>query len=185
MGLFDKIFRPKKATESERALNYAHEVFKELNGYRPVFTDWKGEIYESELVRAAIDARARHISKLLVETRGTANPSLQNKLKQGPNQWNTWSQFLYRLSTILDVHNTAFVVPVFDASMVITGYYPVLPKKCEIVDYKDEPWLRYKFTNGTAAVELKKCAILTKFQYKDDFFGENNDSLDEIGRAHV
>lgn len=179
MGLFDKIFRPKKATESERALNYAHEVFKELNGYRPVFTDWKGEIYESELVRAAIDARARHISKLLVETRGTANPSLQNKLKQGPNQWNTWSQFLYRLSTILDVHNTAFVVPVFDASMVITGYYPVLPKKCEIVDYKDEPWLRYKFTNGTAAVELKKCAILTKFQYKDDFFGENNDSLDD------
>lgn len=178
-GLFDRIFRPKKTTESEKALTYAHEVFKELNGYRPVFTDWKGEIYESELVRAAIDARARHISKLLVETRGTANPSLQSKLQQGPNQWNTWSQFLYRLSTILDVHNTAFIVPVFDASMIITGYYPVLPKKCEIVDYKDEPWVRYKFTNGTAAVELRKCGILTKFQYKDDFFGENNNSLDD------
>ena len=178
-GLFDRIFRPKKTTESEKALTYAHEVFKELNGYRPVFTDWKGEIYESELVRAAIDARARHISKLLVETRGTANPSLQSKLQQGPNQWNTWSQFLYRLSTILDVHNTAFIVPVFDASMIITGSYPVLPKKCELVDYKDEPWVRYKFTNGTAAVELRKCGILTKFQYKDDFFGENNNSLDD------
>lgn len=180
MGLFDKIFRPKDAKESERMLNSAYTLFRELNGYRPAFTDWKGQIYESELVRAAIDARARHISKLNVEMKGTALPSLQSKMRQGPNQWHTWSQFLYRVSTILDVHNTAFIVPVFDASMVITGYYPVLPQRCEVVEYKGEPWLRYKFQSGdVAAVEMRKCAILTKFQYKDDFFGENNDSLDD------
>lgn len=180
MGLFDKIFRPKDAKESERVLNSAYTLFRELNGYRPAFTDWKGQIYESELVRAAIDARARHISKLNVEMKGTALPSLQSKMRQGPNQWHTWSQFLYRTSTILDVHNTAFIVPVFDASMIITGYYPVLPQRCEVVEYKGEPWLRYKFQNGdVAAVEMRKCAILTKFQYKDDFFGENNDSLDD------
>lgn len=180
MGLFDKIFRPKDAKESERMLNSAYTLFRELNGYRPAFTDWKGQIYESELVRAAIDARARHISKLNVEMKGTALPSLQSKMRQGPNQWHTWSQFLYRVSTILDVHNTAFVVPVFDASMVITGYYPVLPQRCEVVEYKGEPWLRYKFQSGdVAAVEMRKCAILTKFQYKDDFFGENNNSLDD------
>lgn len=180
MGLFDKIFRPKDAKESERVLNSAYTLFRELNGYRPAFTDWKGQIYESELVRAAIDARARHISKLNVEMKGTALPSLQSKLRQGPNQWHTWSQFLYRTSTILDVHNTAFIVPVFDASMMITGYYPVLPQRCEVVEYKGEPWLRYKFQSGdVAAVEMRKCAILTKFQYKDDFFGENNDSLDD------
>ena len=180
MGLFDKIFRPKDAKESERVLNSAYTLFRELNGYRPAFTDWKGQIYESELVRAAIDARARHISKLNVEMKGTALPSLQSKMRQGPNQWHTWSQFLYRVSTILDVHNTAFIVPVFDASMIITGYYPVLPQRCEVVEYKGEPWLRYKFQSGdVAAVEMRKCAILTKFQYKDDFFGENNDSLDD------
>ncbi len=175
MSLFDRIFRPKEAKQSDRALQNSTVIFKELNNYRPVFTDHNGEIYESELVRAAIDARARHISKLKVEMRGTALPSLQNKMKQGPNQWQTWSQFLYRLSTILDIQNTAFVVPVFDASMVITGFYPILPKRCEVVEYKNEPWLRYKFANGdVAAVEFRKCAILTKFQYKDDFFGEPN-----------
>lgn len=178
MGLFDRIFRPKEAKKSESALQNT-VIFKELTNYRPVFTDWHGEIYESELVRSAIDARARHISKLQVEMRGTALPSLQSKMKQDPNQWQTWSQFLYRLSTILDIHNTAFVVPVFDASMIITGYYPVLPKKCEIVEYKNEPWLRYKFANGdVAAVEFRKCGILNKFQYKDDFFGEPN-NLDD------
>ena len=175
MGLFDRIFRPKEAKKSDDVVQNGTIIFKELNSYRPVFTDHNGEIYESELVRAAIDARARHISKLKVEMRGTALPSLQSKMRQGPNQWQTWSQFLYRLSTILDIQNTAFVVPVFDASMVITGFYPILPKKCEVVEYKGEPWLRYKFANGdVAAVEFRKCAILNKFQYKDDFFGEPN-----------
>lgn len=179
MSLFDRIFRPKEATKSESAINKG-VTFLELNNYRPVFTDWKGEIYERELIRAAIDARARHISKLKVDLKGTAQPSLQNKMKQGPNQWQTYSQFLYRTSTILDIHNTAFIVPVFDAGMVITGYYPVLPKRCEIVEYAGELWLRYKFTHGaTAAVELRKCAVLNKFQYRDDFFGENNTPLDD------
>lgn len=180
MGLFEKIFRPKDAKESEKVLNSAYNLFRELNGYRPAFTDWNGEIYEQELVRAAIDARARHMSKLKVEMRGTSLPSLQKKMMQGPNQWHTWSQFLYRVSTILDIHNTAFIVPVFDASMTITGYYPVLPKRCEVIEYKGEAWLRYKFADGSvAAVELRKCAILNKFQYKDDFFGENNVPLDD------
>lgn len=180
MSLFDKIFRPNEAKKSQDALRNANETFLSLRGYSPVFRDWNGKIYESEIVRAAIDARARHISKLKVEISGTAQPSLQKKLKTGPNQWQTWSQFLYRLSTILDVHNTAFVVPVFDASMVITGYYPVLPISAEVVEYKGEEWLKYKFSHGeTAAVELRKCAILTKHQYQQDFFGERNNALDE------
>ena len=173
MGLFDRIFRPKEAKESQKALESAEGFFKELRSYRPVFHDWHGEIYECELVRAAIDARARHISKLKVEIVGTALPSLQSKMRQGPNQWQTWSQFLYRTSTILDIQNTAFIVPVFDASMTITGYFTVLPDKCEVVSYKGEPWLRYTFSHGEkAAVEMRKCAILTRHQYRDDFFGD-------------
>ena len=63
-SLFDKIFRPDKARESERALNDARNFFQTLTAYQPVFTNWNGAIYESLAVRAAIDARARHISKL-------------------------------------------------------------------------------------------------------------------------
>ena len=126
MSLLDKIFRPSEAKKSEAkkseaALNEARAFFKTLTAYAPVFTNWGGEIYESEIVRASIDARARHISKLKVETAGSANPSLQARLKQGPNQWQTWSQFLYRTSTILDVNNTAFIVPVFDERMLFVN----------------------------------------------------------------
>lgn len=180
MSLLDKIFRPDKAKKSEEALEQARTFFKTLTAYAPVFTNWGGMIYEAENVRAAIDARARHMSKLKVETAGTANLSLQSKLRQGPNQWQTWSQFLYRVSTILDVQNTAFIVPVFDERMIITGVFPVLPNMCSLVEYEDEIWLRYQFSNGQyAAVEFRKCAVLTKHQYKNDFFGEHNGPLSE------
>ena len=180
MSLFDKIFRPNEAKKSEDALREARAFFQTLSAYTPVFTNWGGAIYEQEIVRAAIDARARHISKLKAETFGTANPPLQAKLRLGPNQWQTWSQFLYRTSTILDVNNTAFIVPVFDERMVITGMFPVLPQSTSLVEYDDELWLRYQFTNGQfAAVEFRKCAILTKHQYKRDFFGDSNFPLHE------
>lgn len=180
MGLFDKIFRPDKAKESQQALREARNVFQTLTAYRPVFTSWGGAIYESDVVRAAIDARARHISKLKIMPYGTANPSLQSKLKLGMNQFQTNAQFLYRVSTILDVENTSFITPIFDADMRITGYYPVLPSRCEIVEYDGEPWLRYRFSHGeNAAVKLEECAILTKHQYKSDFFGDTHRALDE------
>ena len=180
MSLLDKIFRPSEAKKSEAALDEARAFFKTLTAYAPVFTSWGGEIYESEIVRASIDARARHMSKLKIETMGSANPSLQARLKQGPNQWQTWSQFLYRTSTILDVNNTAFIVPVFDERMIITGVYSVLPASCTLIEYKGELWLRYQFSNGqVAAVEFKKCALLTKHQYEKDFFGDSNYPLNE------
>lgn len=180
MGLFTDIFRPDKAKESQKALKDAKGFFTTLTAYRPAFTTWNGAIYESLIVRASIDARARHISKLKVETYGTANPSLQSKMKLAPNQWQTWSQFLYRVSSILDVYSNCIITPVFDEYMTITGYYPILPTRCEVIEYKGEPWLRYKFSNGqVGAVEFKKCAILTRHQLRNDFFGEPNNALDE------
>lgn len=178
MGLFDKLFRPDRV--SIQAIKNAEGYFQTLTAYRPVFTSWSGMIYESEYVRAAIDARARHISKLKIETFGAAKPSLQTKLKQGMNQFQTNSQFLYRLSTILDVNNTAFVVPVVDERDEVTGYYPILPHRCEILEYKGEPWLKYQFSYGKVGViEFRRCAVLTKHQYSKDFFGNSNRALED------
>ena len=182
MGLLDSIFRPDKNRAEQEALKNARATFKTLTAYRPAFTTWRGAIYESDLVRAAIDARARHISKLKVEIHGAAKPGLQSKLRQGPNQWQTWSQFLYRVSTILDAseRSTCIIVPVLDEYLTVIGYFPVLPDKCEVVDFKGEPWLRYNFSHGqTAATPMSDCAVLTKYQYKNDFFGDGNGALDE------
>lgn len=176
MGLFEFLFgtRPKEPKVGTQA----DTTFRMLNGYVPRFTSFGGEVYESELIRSAIDARATHISKLKVEIQGSAHPALQNKLGHGPNQFQTWSQFLYRLSTILDVHNTAFVCPVFDEFGAVSGIYTPLPSRCEIVQYNDTPYLRYEFGNRTkAAIELDLCGIMVRHQYKSDFMGESNAAL--------
>ena len=176
MSLFTDIFRPKQKDEQAAIRS---ELFKTLTPYKPAFHSWQGSIYESELIRAAISARARHISKLKFESKGAAKPSLQSKMKQAPSQFQTWPQFLSRLSTILDIHNTAFVVPIKDESLTTTGYYPVLPTRCELVEYQNEIWLRYKFSTGeVGAVRLDECVVLTQHQYKRDFFGETNTALE-------
>ena len=149
-----------------------------LDGYTPHFTSWGGELYENEIVRAAINATATHVSKLRVTVQGPANPKLQTRLKQGPNEWQTWGQFLYRLSTILEMQNTAFIVPVLNEFGETVGIFPVLPSNCDIVAYRGTPWLRYTFSSGqTAAIEMARCGIMTKFQYKSDVFGEDNRAL--------
>lgn len=173
MGLFDLIFknRPKPHGEYEG-------FFKLLDGYTPHFTTWGGGMYESELIRAVINARATHISKLHVELTGAARPALQSKMKHAPNKFQTWSQFLYRASTILDIHNTLFICPVYDDYGEPSGVYTPLPHQCEIVQYNGVPFLRYDFGWGEkAAIELEYCGIMTKFQYKNDIMGENNHAL--------
>ena len=173
MGLFDAIFKNRPKPEGRFEGGY-----KMLNGYTPKFTKHSGEVYESELIRAAINARATHISKLKVELLGSARPSLQNKMKHAPNQFQTWDQFLYRLSTILDIHNTAFIVPIYDDYGEPSGVYTPIPQQCEVVQFGDTPYLRYTFGWGEkAAIELAYCGIMTKFQYKNDFFGETNRAL--------
>ena len=174
MGLFDRLFgnRPKVKEADYQGF------FKMLDGYKPHFTTFSGGIYESDLIRAAINARATHVSKLKVEMLGSARPALQAKMKHGPNQFQTWSQFMYRLSTILDINNTAFICPVYDQFGEPSGVFCPVPQKCEVIQYSGTPYLRYDFGWGEkAAIELEFCGIMTKFQYKHDLFGETNAAL--------
>ena len=173
MGLFQLIFGNRPKTDERH-----EETFKMLNGYTPRFTSYSGEIYENDQVRAAINARATHISKLKVEMHGSARPALQAKMQHAPNAWQTWSQFLYHLSTLLDIYNTAFIVPIYDVYGEPSGIYAPLPRKCEIIQYNNVPYLRYEFYWGEhASIELNYCGIMTKFQHTSDFFGETNKAL--------
>lgn len=178
MGIIDKILG--KTSEVGQVVQ-SGKTFELVSAYNPVFRDWRGEIYESMLVRAAIDARSRHISKLKVEFVGTAKPELTKRLRIKPNPWDTWSQFLYRVNTILDATNNCLLVPIYDDDMNKIGFYPVLATDIKVVEYKDELWLRYKFRSGmkVAACRMSEAALLRKFQFKQDFFGEGNGAIDE------
>lgn len=172
MGLFERLFghRPRARGDVQ--------TFKMLNGYAPAFTSFTGSIYESELVRAAINALSIHISKLNVEIKGAARPTLQTLMKHAPNEFQTWSQFLARAATIYYTSNNLIITPVWNEYGEISGIYTPITARCEVVQFQNTPYLRYEFSNGQrAAVELSACGIMPRMQYKDDFFGTDNSAL--------
>ena len=171
MGLIEAIFGRKKAEP-------AASTFQTLTAYQPAFRSWGGQIYESELVRAAIDAGARHAAKLQYNMIGTARQKLFTVTKSAPNPWMTWSQFTERCFNIYEVQNNIFIVPLLDDLGEVNGYFPVLPSECEVVDVKGDPWMKFTFRYGKIrCIPLSRVGVVVKHQLKNDFFGESNSAL--------
>lgn len=174
MGFFESIFGRKKEPLREQAA----ETFRFLRGYTPIFQNADEEIYESLLIRAALDAHARHARKLKPVIEGSAKPYLKSRLDIQPNAWQTWSQWLARHVTILYARNTVFTVPVRGEYDEINGIIDIVPEKWELIDYKGDPWLRFWFDRGKrSAVSLYEVGIQTRFQMQNELFGENQDAI--------
>lgn len=175
MGMFDRIFQKK---DQVKAIKAAQGYFKTLTAYQPSFTTWNGALYEELLVRASVDAIARHASKLDVKMVGSAFPELKKRTEAWPNDWMTWSQFLYRLATILEMQTTAWIVPVLNDKLEVDGYFPLLPANVDVLDVHGKPWIRYRFRNGELGyMEMSRVGIMTRMQYEDDLFGGGNGAL--------
>ena len=174
MGMLEKIFGRK---EQPAALKNA-QVFKMLEGYTPAWTTWRGSVYESELIRAALDAWGRHAAKLKPNVKGTAAETLTNKLKVRPNAFQQWTQFLYQTATILGARNNAFLVKTRDDYGNPTGIINIVPDTWELVEYQGDPWIRFTLSNNKRRAErLAEVGILTRFQYKSELFGETNEAM--------
>ena len=170
MGLFEALFGRKKEPASTG--------YQTLTAYQPAFRTWGGQIYESELVRAAVDAKARHAAKLKYTMEGTARPKLWTQTRSAPNPWMTWSQFTERCSNIYETQNNLFIVPLLDDMGEVAGYFPVLPSDCEVVDVGGQPWLKFTFIRGQKkSLPLSRIGLVVKHQLNSDFFGEKNSAL--------
>ena len=174
MGLFDFLF---KSREREQIGTY----FQTLTAYQPVWRTTGGGVYEALETRAAINAIATHCSKLKPHITGSAGKRYERMLQLTPNPWQNTSQFLYRLATIYEVENTAFLVPVLSQydDGEIAGIYPVLPSSCEIKEGRSGKLiLKFTFPTGKVGyIDYERVGVMLKMQYKNDFFGEGNGPL--------
>ena len=176
MGIFERIFGRREGPAQQ-----ARQTFQLLEGYRPSFSTWSGSIFESDLIRAALDAHGRHAAKLQPNIRGSAKPGLQSRLAQAPNAFQTWPQFLYRLAVTLYAKNTAFIVPVFGEYGEATGVMGIVPESWELVEDRGVPYVRFRFKGGKSrAVELAQVGIMTRFQMDNELFGESNHAMQPI-----
>ena len=179
MGLFEKLFG-KKEQDAPAKVKVQH-TFQLLDGYVPTFHTWNGSVFESDLIRAALDAHGRHAAKLQVNIQGNAKPNLVNRLKIQPNPYQTWSQFQYRTSIILNARNTAFLVPTRGEYGEPNGLTNIVPERWELVEYNGTPYIRFTLKNNKRlAVSLYEVGILTRYQYRSDLFGESNEAMKAV-----
>ncbi len=177
MGMFEKIFGRR---EQPAKLKNA-QIFRMLEGYTPVWTTWQGSVYESELIRASLDAWGRHAGKLKPNMRGAAMPETQKRMKVRPNAFQEWSQFLYQAATILGVRTNEFIVKTRADDGTTTGIISIVPDSWELVEYENEPWIRFILpSNKRRAERLAEVGVLTRFQYSNELFGEGNDALQPV-----
>ena len=148
----------------------------ETVGSRPYTTGWNGSMYQQVLVRSVIERFAVACSKLKPEIKGSAKPRVRRAVETAPNEFQTWPQFLYRCATLYMNNTTVCVVPEYKPGTDIqVGFYPVPLAHAEVVDYKGEYWLRWTTPDSDyRAIELKKVAVVTRFQYVSDWFGDGN-----------
>lgn len=176
MGLFDRLF-PKPKPSDDAVINY----FQLLNSYTPVWRTTGQGVYEALETRAAIHAIATHCSKLKPHITGSAGRRYERMLQVRPNPWQTTSQFLYRLATIYEVENNAFIIPVRSefSDTDIAGLFPAIPSACELREGRSGRLiLKFSFPTGkTGYIDFDQVGLMTKMQFQNDIFGDDNSPL--------
>lgn len=176
MGLFDFYieYRRRKNIDNKSA-----EYWQLINGYHPVYSSYNGNLYEMATVRAAIHAAANHRSKLNIEVVGPRYRDLAKVIGIRVNPFQTTSQFLYKVSTILDCTNSCIIIPLYDSPAAdhIVGFWPVNPQVAEIIENNNEVFIRYNYYGQSRAIELDRCGVVRKMDFKSEIFGDSNAAL--------
>ena len=178
MGLIDYFKSVLKGGGRYGADGMLHR-YQMFQAYQPVFRTRSGEIYESQLVRQSLHAHARHAMKLKPVFQGSTAERLGRQLETGPNEYQSWPDFLERCENIYQAQNNLFISPLLDEFGQIAGYWPLFPTESEVREREGIAYLLFTFANGKKmATELRRIGHLKKHQLKDDFFGADNSPLD-------
>ena len=166
-SLFSKIFGDEKNTTPPSTAT----SFQFLNGYKPFFTNYNSQDYDSPDVRSCIDTIARNAAKLNPKHQRygkngyeNVNDNLQRLLQFKPNELQNAYKFYYQVVSELELYNNSFVYILRDDNMRILGLYPLHYSTLKFYEYQHEIYLQFRFNRGkTRFVALKDCIHLTRF----------------------
>lgn len=145
----------------------------------------QAQLYDLSLARMCIHKIASEVSKA-TPVLARPNKQLEYSICRYPNQYQTISQFLYQLTTILLTDNNAYIIPIYNDQGKINGLFPASKKDTEIVEIDNELWLRYDLGNGIqkSLVQYEKCGHLKRMQYQNYLAGEDNQPFLGMGALY-
>ena len=171
MGLFNLLFK--------KPITQTKGYFKMLDGYTPIYTNYRGGLYEMLQTKAVINTIATDCGKSIPEL-AKRNAKLEYMLKHRPNPFMTTSQFIERVVTNYLCDNNAFIIPILDEYERVIGLFPIAYTQAEAKEYNGELYLEYSFPTGEKGViEYSMVGHLKRMQYKNDLFGDTNSALNQ------
>lgn len=176
MGVLSRFF-PRKAEQTPQIVN---SYYTTLTEPAPSFNAWSGSLYDHPLTRAAVERFAAACSKAKPEFVGSqyCKPQVRKLFETWPNDLMTWPTFLAKSATVYEMDTTVFIVPGLDRDLNTVALFPLKPSYTDVVDLDGEPWFVFHLMTGEVmAIEVARVAVVSKFQYLSDFFGEGNDVM--------
>ena len=180
-SLFEMIFGNRRPNEQQQTL------LRMLNGFYPTFSPFSGDAYDSDVVRAAVDAIARNAAKLKpkhIRQRSNglqeAQSNIERLLAVRPNPYMSAYDFLYKVVTLLYLQNNAFIFIDWDETgTMVRGFYPIPASVVEFLEPprgQTTPNVRFRFLGGQSVVlPYDQLAHLRRFFYRNDLYGETSD----------
>lgn len=160
-----------------KARNYIASMWREIGGYRATFTPFAGDVYANETCRACVRALAEHTAKANARVVG-GDKRLENLLNLRPNVYMNGKDFLYKLRTLYEVHNTVFVFINRDDLGRCISLYPIPQCGSEAVDVGGELYIRFYLPDGTIlVVSWADLVVLRKDYNGSDIWGDDNGAI--------
>lgn len=173
-SLFDRIFGRTQAPTAVQSLRM-------MNQFNPTFT-MLNDAYDSDVVRAAVDAIARNAAKLkpkhIRRMNGSVMPTNSNIeyiLSVRPNPYMDAYSFMYKVVTQLYLQNNSYIFIDWADNGEVKGFYPVNASQVEFVEAQGEVFVKFAFLGGQqVTLPYQQIIHLRRFFYKNDLYGENS-----------
>ena len=159
-------------------------AWREIGTYTARFSTFGTDIYANDIVRGCIRSLAEHTSKAnprVVRRTSTGwqtgDQRLQQMIQMRPNMYMSGKDFLYKVRTMLEIHNVAFILIDRDeATGRCTGLYPIPAAQCSAVETgTGRLAIEFTFPAGrTATVHWEDLAVLRKDYNTSDIYGDSN-----------
>jgi HK97 family phage portal protein len=176
LGVFSRLFgKERGAPRGETVVEYQGGGLSEL-------TDWRGNIYENDIARAAVWTNAKNAGKLNpkhIRKNGDKFDEFPvpkvKRILERPNPYMSMSVFINKMVTQCQKKNNAFALIKFDIDGWAEGIYPVSYSRAEAVESGGFYFVRFYLADGSQMTVPYTELIHLRIHFDEkDLFGESN-----------
>lgn len=164
---------------------YLTSAWREIGTFSSMFSSFGTDMYANDTVRSCIRTLAEHTSKANVKVvrrmpSGSVETDkrLQRLIQYRPNLYMNGKDFLYKVRTLLEINNIAFIYIMRDDVNRCVGLYPMPKAEYEALEYEGNLFIRFRFDSGVVMTHAwDDLAVLRKDYNGSDIYGDANNAI--------